>query len=437
MKKILLISLIILIVFTFSEVKAGVGDNVSGWAWSANIGWISFNSTNCDSNGDGITDTDNYSQCPVGEPITNYGVNIDSDGLFSGYAWAENIGWISFNSTDLVGCPIILCEARVNLAGEVSGWARALSSLTDGGGWDGWIKMRGTATDGSPYGVYINQTTGEFHDWAWGGDGVDEEAVIGWISFNSTNCDTDNNGFIDVVCGGDNSTTAVIDYGSITTFSFNQPPSVINLSVAQGDYCGAPHPPIHLSWEFSDDPGDSQSAYQVQANNNSDFSSPENDSGKVISGFPEYAPINLSYNTTYYWRVKVWDQNDAESDWANGSFDTSSRPPWPDFTWSPESPAAEETIEFTDQTTFYGIEPSWAWDFDEDGITDSTERSPTYSYSIAGDYTVTLTATDSGGSCSSDPKTLTATLPLPEWKEIAPFIWLKKLLASITNFFNL
>ena len=27
------------------EVKAGIDDNVSGYAWSENIGWISLNST--------------------------------------------------------------------------------------------------------------------------------------------------------------------------------------------------------------------------------------------------------------------------------------------------------------------------------------------------------------------------------------------------------
>jgi len=41
-----------------------------GWAWSSNIGWISFNSANVDSGGG------------------SYSVNIDTKtGAFSGYAW--------------------------------------------------------------------------------------------------------------------------------------------------------------------------------------------------------------------------------------------------------------------------------------------------------------------------------------------------------------
>jgi len=69
--------------FSFQEIKvveAGTGDNVSGWAWSESIGWISFNNTS----GGGATD---------------YGVDVDSTtGVFSGYAWSENIGWINFGS---------------------------------------------------------------------------------------------------------------------------------------------------------------------------------------------------------------------------------------------------------------------------------------------------------------------------------------------------
>ena len=30
----------------FSEVRADTSDNVSGWAWSENIGWVSFYCTN-------------------------------------------------------------------------------------------------------------------------------------------------------------------------------------------------------------------------------------------------------------------------------------------------------------------------------------------------------------------------------------------------------
>lgn len=155
-------------------VYAGTGDNVSGFAWSENIGWISFNSTDCDQAGGFYTGT------PVGCPsaqVFDYGVNIDTaTGNFSGYAWSENIGWISFNRKTCNGgidegkfCVINndcaggnQCRDNVPGAagdppsdpyslssfdyianydsdtGEVTGWAKVLV-LGD----DGWIKLSG------------------------------------------------------------------------------------------------------------------------------------------------------------------------------------------------------------------------------------------------------------------------------------------------------
>src|SRR4030065_362935 len=69
-------------IFGFSCVgmtKAGSDDNIAGYAWSENIGWISFNCIN-------------QGTCAT----SNYGVTINSGGDFSGYAWSENVGWINF-----------------------------------------------------------------------------------------------------------------------------------------------------------------------------------------------------------------------------------------------------------------------------------------------------------------------------------------------------
>ena len=154
----LLITFVIMSVFAFGKIKAGTDDDVSGWAWSENIGWISFNCTDLGTCG-----------------TVDYGVDIDGSGLFSGYAWSENIGWITFNQGELSGCPIEPCEARLDFGGtdELSGWARALSY---GGGWEGWIRLRNT-----DYGVYRNPSTNELEDWAW------SDEVMGWISFNCNN----------------------------------------------------------------------------------------------------------------------------------------------------------------------------------------------------------------------------------------------------------
>jgi len=166
----LLISFVVFGLFAFGNVKAGIDDNVSGYAWSENIGWISFNNT-------------------TGGGATNYGVDIEPDGVFSGYAWSENIGWISFNEGELSGCPTAPCQAKLDFGTkEISGWAKAVAGSN---GWDGWIKLRceGAECATSNYGVWLDNSVSpnELRDWAWGSD------VVGWISFNCLdggNCGT-------------------------------------------------------------------------------------------------------------------------------------------------------------------------------------------------------------------------------------------------------
>jgi len=49
------------------------------------------------------------------------------------------------------------------------------------------------------------------------------------------------------------------------------------------------------------------------------------------------------------------------------------------------------TVQFTDMSN--GNVTSWAWDFENDGIVDSTEQNPTYTYTEKRRYSVTLTVT--------------------------------------------
>src|SRR3990167_3395205 len=105
-----------LFIFTFISVSffaiAGqaraASQNVIGWAWSSNIGWIKF-----DSNTSNPVKFDNVTRA------------------LSGYAWSDHIGWISFNSGDVAGCPSSPCSPTVNASGEFIGWARALTAVPD------------------------------------------------------------------------------------------------------------------------------------------------------------------------------------------------------------------------------------------------------------------------------------------------------------------
>jgi trimeric autotransporter adhesin len=73
-------------------------------------------------------------------------------------------------------------------------------------------------------------------------------------------------------------------------------------------------------------------------------------------------------------------------------------PPVADFSATPTSGTAPLTVSFSDTST--NGPTSWAWDFDNNGTTDSTAQHPQYTYTSAGTYSVKLTATNSAGSHS-------------------------------------
>jgi PKD repeat protein len=70
------------------------------------------------------------------------------------------------------------------------------------------------------------------------------------------------------------------------------------------------------------------------------------------------------------------------------------------FVANKRSGTAPLTVRFTDQST--GTEPlSYAWDFDNNGSTDSNAQSPSFTYSSVGTYTVKLTVTNEVGTDST------------------------------------
>lgn len=65
------------------------------------------------------------------------------------------------------------------------------------------------------------------------------------------------------------------------------------------------------------------------------------------------------------------------------------------------------TVQFTDNsfTSAPSGVTSWAWDFENDGVIDSTQRNPSHTYSSCGQFTVALTVTDG----VNPPNTITRT----------------------------
>ncbi len=72
--------------------------------------------------------------------------------------------------------------------------------------------------------------------------------------------------------------------------------------------------------------------------------------------------------------------------------------PTAQFTATPTQGTSPLTVQFTDQSTGSGL--TFAWDFNNDGKTDSTAKSPSYTYPTTGTYTVKLTVTNTAGSDS-------------------------------------
>lgn len=181
----------------FPFASAAVSNDLSGFAWSPNSGWLSFNCTDASPSCSG----------------TDYGVDVTGSAptkTLSGYAWSSSLGWITFNSADMA-MTLLPESATCNTAGyppcsptaifttsdgKVSGWARACTVFASGcngllksnderGGWDGWISLRST----SNYGVLANGS--KWTGYAWGGGSVTGtvappvggNAVPGWISF--------------------------------------------------------------------------------------------------------------------------------------------------------------------------------------------------------------------------------------------------------------
>ncbi|MFA6106947.1 MAG: fibronectin type III domain-containing protein [Patescibacteria group bacterium] len=203
---------------------AGTGENIRGFAWSENIGWVSFNSRDCDIDGDGIfegaTETGGSAPagCPTAGTAVDYGVNVDSGGDFSGYGWSENIGWLVFERIKVCdGDKTVVCANNgqcvsqglgscnfINPPGfpynegsgkiahydsstkQVNGWAYILA-LGD----NGWLKLKKEASDsGAAYGVSIDTDNGgKFKNWAWNGNTA-YGTGIGWLSFNCEDAGT-------------------------------------------------------------------------------------------------------------------------------------------------------------------------------------------------------------------------------------------------------
>jgi len=448
------------------QVGASESDNVSGWAWSENVGWISFNCTN-------------QSWCAT----SSYGVNINNiTGEISGNAWSSNLGWISFDRTKTGtppaapynGAESYIAKIATLEPYEVSGWTRALSaSSSEHGGWDGWIKFTwntGTATGT----VTLNHTTNEFEGWAWGGnpEAASGSGVIGWLSFN------------------DNDTSSPIDYQVVSEVNFA--PTLSNISDSYSCPCDQSRIP-KLSWDVAG--VDPNYDYEIQicseqgcggAGDPIIYESVQNTNSTSWSPACNYCCKISPYSNilwgggTYYWRVKVRHTGEIWSDWNNEddgfvtyphcypysyflcSYDGAS---WYDCDGNvldgkcaataeclgglPFSPPVGTPVYIKDVSTCHNADNSsydavdcsedgfnattcpsgyvttyYSWEFDNATSTDGNDFATSVIEILeVAPWTINATTTDTHSpdeACGQEEQG-EAGLPLPEWKEIAPY----------------
>ena len=444
----------------YDEGPPPTGDNVSGFAWSENIGWISFNSSDCDTDNNGYIDTDAMVNGCGGNnstDVTNdYGVNINQNtGNFSGYAWSSNVGWISFSENEAtpdsydfnVNCHDTCdstnnCTACYNYNDNfVYGWAKILS-LGD----DGWIKFSDHSGNGN---TTINIETSEVDGWAWNGN--DNDTGIGWISMD---------GVIAKV-----NTIPVAQ--NLTAPNWG-PDKACKANLIHTEGTGETLRAL-LSWKYVDNIGDTQSAYRVIVRKGVG-NGLVIDTGKCLAmggkcrinpncincSFPLYeTDTNFDYNTSYKWSVEVWDNHDVSSgvptvydvstdtdndDGVNTTFTTYKHKfPEPNFEWFPHNISVNEEVIFMASSTSVcyssgstidpecvGYKWDWSWISGSNISADSPNPNNSYNASTtiikftqAGqEIGIKLDLTDSDGySCSTSTTNDKTKQNLPSWIE--------------------
>lgn len=288
---------------------ASSDDNMSGWAWFSTVGWVNFNSTDCDSDEDEIVDDGNYSciseQTPPPPFISAlYGVNLNSatgeieDGS---YGWSSNVGWMDFNpiaptpslstGIDLYNFPVELDSAT----GELRGWARIICMSGEGG----WVRFHSDPDDAVQYGVKIasgaDKCTSDgklkLEGYAWSDD-------FGWMSFSG---DTQDGG----------------EYGVYLEAMPNSPFNIKAEPSEAVSSCSS----VLIAWDYS---GTGQTGFGVQRKGETDWPPETELVCKVGPDARSCFDSELVPGTKYSYRIKALGECE-DSEWVeSGSVTTSS-----------------------------------------------------------------------------------------------------------------
>ncbi|MFH1428472.1 MAG: hypothetical protein ABIH39_01895 [Candidatus Margulisiibacteriota bacterium] len=282
-------------------------------------------------------------------------------------------------------------------------------------------------------------------------------------------------------CRYDCDTDYVWDVPSSTCKSDNTLPSVSGMTAPNWSFQQAKNNnealKANLDWIYSDDSSSDATAYQIIVNTSNSTVSPLFDSGEC---FGYNNPTNkckidvsserfildsaiLDYDTSYYWWIKVWDDQNTASvltqyntnisghaltDNLAGNLVKSSDPnltfttykhemPIPSAIYSPAVPNPGQEVQFTNTSKIYltadptnpvsysgncfNASCSLKWIVPAGAIIDDdTSANPIIIFNSTGATSVTLKVTDNDGYYSESPIPVNVKDKLPNWEEVKP-----------------
>jgi len=169
----------------------------------------------------------------------------------------------------------------------------------------------------------------------------------------------------------------------------NQPP----IANANGPYTGIEGQPVEFNASASYDPEGANLTYYWEFG----------DGNRTVTTQPTITHIYAQEgNYTVTLIVNDSAQNSTPSITYALINDTE---PKANFTANVTSGFAPLTVQFNDSSVSYDGIIAWEWDFDGDGIVDSNEQNPIYTYDEAGTYTVSLTVHEADGDSDTETKT--------------------------------
>jgi len=379
-----------------------------------------------------------------------HAVYIDADNNFSGEAWNLTKELITFDATttppeDGFGfnsnCPSTCnlsnsCMACYNEEDQrVYGWARVLSDGT-------WIRLNSATS------VPVKIQSWDLTNSVLPGYDIDPgdfvgnaSNTLGWLSFN---CQSEGSG-----------TCLSRDY---KVYISNL--QIGHLSAPNWNYsqaCSGVARTAVLKWYKK---SGQQTAYEIVVNDSNTLSTSTAVcwSGKKTSFFasqyilPNSDPDcgSLSYNTNYYWWIRLYDENDEPTEWyqydSNSASDTDGNPdsneytfttfkhefPSPYFSWEPEEVLVGTSTLFTSNSLYYtSAQPStpqsctgpsclylWAATDLSAIVSNPTAATTSIIFFQATSTSVTLQVTDVDNYVCSTSSTLRINYGLPIWREV-------------------